>query len=79
MAPHITQLATLLALVSGARSIPIVQLAPRAEVVDSASQLQAEYDYVVIGGGTSGLVVANRLTENPNSTLRPNLAYLLHG
>lgn len=23
------------------------------------------YDYVIIGGGTSGLAVANRLTENP--------------
>lgn len=23
-------------------------------------------DYVIVGGGTSGLVVANRLTENPN-------------
>lgn len=24
-------------------------------------------DYVIIGGGTSGLVVANRLTEDPDS------------
>ena len=24
------------------------------------------YDYIIVGGGTTGLVVANRLTENPN-------------
>lgn len=27
--------------------------------------IRQQYDYVVVGGGTSGLVVANRLTENP--------------
>lgn len=29
----------------------------------------ATYDYVIVGGGTTGLVVANRLTEDPKSAL----------
>lgn len=29
------------------------------------------YDYVIVGGGLTGLVVANRLTENPKSELAP--------
>lgn len=26
-----------------------------------------EYDYVIVGGGLTGLIVANRLTEDKNS------------
>ncbi|KAF2165162.1 GMC oxidoreductase [Zasmidium cellare ATCC 36951] len=37
-----------------------------AKLCRGAHDLKAEYDYVVVGGGTSGLVVANRLTENPH-------------
>ena len=40
-------------------------LAERATVIDSAADLKSSYDYVVIDGGTSGLSVANRLTEDP--------------
>lgn len=31
--------------------------------------LGQRFDYVIIGGGTAGLVLANRLTENPATTV----------
>lgn len=41
--------------------------ADRAVLLHGAEQLREKYDYVVVGGGTSGLVVANRLTQDPES------------
>ncbi|PSK60283.1 Long-chain-alcohol oxidase FAO3 [Elsinoe australis] len=34
------------------------------KVTKKSKTIQASYDYVVVGGGASGLTVANRLTEN---------------
>jgi hypothetical protein len=38
-----------------------------ARVVGRDTALRPSYDFVVVGGGTSGLTVADRLTENPGS------------
>ena len=50
-----------------------LDIVKRAVHVERVANLKPDYDYVIIGGGTSGLTVANRLTENPKSTLIPPL------
>lgn len=68
MPPLIAQLLLSLLLASVTVSAP-VDILERAVHINKVADLKADYDYVIIGGGTSGLTVANRLTENPNSTL----------
>ena len=44
--------------------------ASRTTLVGRADDLLPEYDYIVVGGGTSGLTVADRLTENGRRMLQ---------
>ncbi|KIM42957.1 GMC oxidoreductase [Hebeloma cylindrosporum] len=37
-----------------------------ATITDASQVASKTFDYVIVGGGTAGLVVASRLTENPN-------------
>ena len=62
----IVQLVVPLALLSIVSCSPH-RLTERAVIVEDPSHLEDSYDYVIIGGGTSGLTVANRLTEDPES------------
>jgi ribulose 1,5-bisphosphate synthetase/thiazole synthase len=40
-------------------------VAYNARIIGRDTSLSDFYDFVVVGGGTSGLTVADRLTENP--------------
>ncbi|KAF8199817.1 alcohol oxidase [Mycena galopus ATCC 62051] len=54
-----------LAILSAASGISLCCGALYENVAD-LTKLNVEFDFIVVGGGTAGNVVANRLTENPN-------------
>lgn len=69
MAPRMrTSLLWTLATASTALGFAIPRSAHEARQVQSSELLEA-YDYVIVGGGVGGLTVADRLTEDPATTV----------
>ncbi|KAI8176364.1 hypothetical protein K4K54_004180 [Colletotrichum sp. SAR 10_86] len=55
--------------ISGQHEAVSPEIRQKAQAKTDLNAVAEEYDYIVIGGGTSGLVVANRLSENPTKTV----------
>lgn len=53
-----------LAAATCALSAAIPEAIGKSRVIRQAEDLREEYDYIIVGGGTSGLTVADRLTES---------------
>jgi hypothetical protein len=47
-------------------------------IISDPKNVLLEYDYIVVGGGTSGLVVASRLSDNRSTFRFPSLYPTYH-
>jgi len=54
-------LVAVISLITSTQALPSWQ---NAEIKRGATDVAQEYDYIIIGGGTAGLTVADRLSED---------------
>lgn len=48
----------------GTSALSVLDSIAHTKILPRAVDVKAEYDYIIVGGGTSGLTVADRLTES---------------
>ncbi|KAG8426415.1 hypothetical protein J3459_008145 [Metarhizium acridum] len=53
--------------IEGLGGVGKTQIAPLIVITASGSSQRMSFDYIIIGAGTSGLLVANRLSANSNT------------
>ncbi|KAK4555824.1 hypothetical protein LTR86_007044 [Recurvomyces mirabilis] len=63
---HFTQSVALIVQVLLVRSAPTSPLSRRGLINDASAVAGKSFDYVICGGGLTGLTVASKLTEDPN-------------
>lgn len=62
-------------LVTFAAALPFVVAIPAVKRDDLSSIKEKTYDYVIVGGGLTGLVVAHRLSEQKNRKCDPTQVF----
>jgi hypothetical protein len=66
---------TLKSLVTFAAALPFVVAVPAVKRDDVSFIKEKTYDYVIVGGGLTGLVVAHRLSEQKNRKFHPTQGF----